>query len=211
MEKNSKIYNAAHALIAIQAELDVKKGIFNEFGNFWYRKAEDILAIAKPIAKKYNSGIVLSDVVQTVLNRYYLISTATLVFVDSETGYVDSISATGYAREIETKTKMDEAQITGAASSYARKYALCGLLAIDSGEDPDQLNNSQDKKPSAAKGTFSTQGGELPANKMQEIMAALALGAPWKEIAKGYSITPTQAAQIRGFLTPTKKPKQGLT
>lgn len=120
-------------LVKIQKGLRAPKSNFNEFGNFHYRSLEDIVEAAKPLMAEQGAILLLSDEVVLIGDRYYIKSTATLV--DSETG--DSVSASGLAREAEKKTKMDDAQVTGAASSYARKYALCGLFAIDGQDDAD--------------------------------------------------------------------------
>lgn len=120
-------------LLKIQRELKAPKKHFNEFGNFHYRSLEDIIEAAKPLMAEAGVVLLLSDEVCQVGNRFYVKATATLV--DIESG--DSVSAFGLAREIEKKTKMDDAQVTGASSSYARKYALCGLFAIDGQDDAD--------------------------------------------------------------------------
>lgn len=120
-------------LLKIQRELKAPKKHFNEFGNFHYRSLEDIIEAAKPLMAEAGVVLLLSDEVCQVENRFYVKATATLV--DIESG--DSVSAFGLARETEKKTKMDDAQVTGAASSYARKYALCGLFAIDGQDDTD--------------------------------------------------------------------------
>ena len=120
-------------LLKIQRELKAPKKHFNKFGNFHYRSLEDIIESAKPLMAEAGVVLLLSDEVCQIENRFYVKATATLV--DIESG--DSVSSFGLAREAEKKTKMDDAQVTGAASSYARKYALCGLFAIDGQDDTD--------------------------------------------------------------------------
>lgn len=117
-------------LIAIQSKLEAPKGQFNKFGGYSYRSAEDILKAVKPLADEQKSSITLSDEVVMVGDRIYIKSTATIT---NEKG--EAFSTTGYAREAESKKGMDESQISGSASSYARKYALNGLLAIDDTKD----------------------------------------------------------------------------
>ena len=118
-------------LQAIQSELVAPKGQYNSFGKYNYRSAEDILEALKPILKKHNAAITLSDEIVYIEGRYYVEASVTL-FAEGE-----AIGAKASAREEETKKGMDGSQITGTASSYARKYALNGLFAIDDNKDPD--------------------------------------------------------------------------
>ena len=127
-------------LVKIQAELKVPKNQTNAFGKYKYRSAEDIIEAVKPILNKYGTALVVSDEVVQVGDRVYIKATATLL--DSTD---DHISVNGWAREEEVKKGMDAAQITGSASSYARKYALNGLFAIDDTKDADATNNHQDE------------------------------------------------------------------
>ena len=118
-------------LQAIQSELVAPKGQYNSFGKYNYRSAEDILEALKPILKKHNAAITLSDEIVYIEGRYYVEASVTL-YAEGE-----AIGAKASAREEETKKGMDGSQITGTASSYARKYALNGLFAIDDNKDPD--------------------------------------------------------------------------
>ena len=121
-------------LIKVQMELKAPKNQRNTFGNYNYRSCEDILEALKPILAKHEATVFISDKVVVKENSWaYIESTAT--FVDIETG--ESISTTAFARETENKKGMDSSQITGSASSYARKYALIGLFLIDDSVDPD--------------------------------------------------------------------------
>ena len=121
-------------LIKVQQELKAPKNQRNTFGNYNYRSAEDILEALKPVLAAHEATVFISDkVVVKENNCAYIESTAT--FVDIETG--ESISTTAFAREAENKKGMDPSQITGSASSYARKYALNGLFLIDDAVDPD--------------------------------------------------------------------------
>lgn len=131
-------------LAEIQAKLKAPKGQFNSFGKYHYRSAEDILEAVKKVVNPMGFSIILTDQVKEIGGRIYVESTASLF--NGELEY----SATGYAREEETKKGMDGSQITGAASSYARKYALNGLFAIDDTKDSDATNDhgkSQESKP----------------------------------------------------------------
>lgn len=122
-------------LRSIQTELNAPKNQYNAFGKYSYRSCEDILAAVKPLLAAYNCTLTLTDGIELIGDRFYVRATATLT---NDTG--DTAKATAYAREDEVKKGMDGAQITGAASSYARKYALNGLFCIDDVKDPDATN-----------------------------------------------------------------------
>ena len=135
-------------LLAVQSELKAPKGQYNSFGKYKYRSCEDIVEAAKPILAKVNAVILLSDEIVEVSGRFYVKSTAR--FLDCEKG--EFVEASAYAREDESKKGMDGAQVTGATSSYARKYALNGLLAIDDTNDADATNThggEMENKPAA--------------------------------------------------------------
>ena len=130
-------------LNAIQTALKAPKSQYNEFGKYKYRKAEDILESVKPLLAQHGCTITCSDELILVGSRYYIKATVTLT--DMESG--QAVSTTAWAREEEDKKGMDGSQITGASSSYARKYALNGLLCIDDTADSDTTNVG-DSKPS---------------------------------------------------------------
>lgn len=121
----------------IQKKLDAPKGQFNSFGNYKYRSCEDILGAVKPLLG--DLVLTLSDEMVQLGDRYYVKATATL------TDGQGSISVSAYARESLDKKGMDSSQITGATSSYARKYALSGLFAIDDTKDADTMDNTTTK------------------------------------------------------------------
>ena len=121
-------------LTQLQNELKAPKGQRNSFGNYNYRSAEDILEAVKPLLGKYNLTQIISDDIELIGDRYYLKATVTLV---NNENAEEKISVTALARESQVKKGMDESQITGTASSYARKYALNGLYAIDDTKDSD--------------------------------------------------------------------------
>ena len=125
-------------LIAIQSELKAPKSQFNKFGGYKYRKAEDILEAVKPLLAKQKCTLIITDDVVLIGNRIYVKATAT---IKNEKGECETTN--GWAREEETKKGMDGSQITGASSSYARKYALNGLCAIDDNADSDTTNDGQ--------------------------------------------------------------------
>ena len=125
----------AKSLNLIQSELKVEKGHTNNFGKYNYRNLSDILEGLKPLLEKTGTSVVISDSIECVNGFNYIKATVTL------TDGNDSISSTGWARESVTKKGMDDSQITGATSSYARKYACNGLFAIDDTADADSMDN----------------------------------------------------------------------
>ena len=125
-------------LITIQSELKAPKTQYNKFGGYKYRKAEDILEAVKPLLAKQKCTLIITDDIVMVGSRIYVKATAT---IKNEKGEYET--STGWAREEETKKGMDGSQITGASSSYARKSALNGLLAIDDNADSDTTNDGQ--------------------------------------------------------------------
>ena len=135
--------------IAFQNELKAPKNQYNSYGGFNYRSAEDILEAVKPLESKYGILIFLSDDVVLCGGRVYVKATATAVDANGES---EPIKSTAVAREQDEKKKMDAPQITGTASSYARKYALNGLLCIDDTKDADtdqyhQISEPEDISP----------------------------------------------------------------
>jgi len=131
-------------LAKIQAVLKAPKQQFNSFGKYKYRSCEDILEAVKPLLAENNCTLIISDKLIYLGGRFYIEATATIINEKQE-----QISTTGLARESETKKGMDAAQITGSASSYARKYALNGLFAIDDTKDSDTTNTGQNRNWSA--------------------------------------------------------------
>lgn len=143
-------------LIAIQSELKAPKSQFNKFGGYKYRKAEDILEAVKPLLNKNKCTLTITDDIVMVGNRIYVKATAT---IKNEKGECET--TTGWAREEETKKGMDGSQITGASSSYARKYALNGLFAIDDNADSDTTNDGQQQTQQQAQ----TQAQQTASNQ----------------------------------------------
>ncbi len=133
-------------LVEIQSSLKAPKGQYNKFGKYAYRSCEDILEAVKPLANKLNCSVLLSDRIVLVGDRIYVEATATL-FKDSE----NIVESTALAREPLSQKGMNEAQITGSASSYARKYALNGLFAIDDTKDSDTDEYTKQTTKSSAK------------------------------------------------------------
>ena len=136
--------NIFEKLQIIQSKLKAPKSQRNNFGNYNYRNCEDILEAVKPLLEEVKAAIKITDEVVLIGERYYI--KATVEFINAENG--ESIENSAFAREEETKKGMDGSQITGASSSYARKYALNGLFAIDDTKDSDTTNtgNNLDAK-----------------------------------------------------------------
>lgn len=181
-------------LLTIQQTLNAPKGQYNKFGGYSYRSAEDILEAVKPLLQ--NVTLMISDEIVLIGDRYYVKATATLS--DGE----DSISATAFAREEKEQKGMTAGQLTGATSSYARKYALNGLFCIDDAKDPDtdayakqtnqqprQQKNPPKQQPQQQKAPpnpdevlarFCDAAAKAPdANKLREIF-----GKCWKLLPK---------------------------
>lgn len=140
--------NIHEKLLNIQNELKAPKNQWNSFGKYAFRNCEDILEAVKPLCLKYKALTYVSDEIVTIGDRYYVRATAVLVDCEKEKlESSDVICVTASAREAENKTGMDLAQVTGATSSYARKYALNGLFDIDDTKDPDteEHKNQQEK------------------------------------------------------------------
>lgn len=160
----------------IQCELKAPKTQMNKFGGYAYRSCEDILEAVKPLLQKYEAALTIGDEIIAVADRIYVKATATLKGKDGEVG----VSA--YAREPASKKGSDESQITGAASSYARKYALNGLFAIDDAKDADATNTHEDARD---------KKGEYPAPMSAEQVADLlqlceASGTDPQKVAAAY-------------------------
>ena len=140
--------NLREKLTSIQTSLKAPKSQFNSFGKYHYRSCEDILEALKSHLASTKTAIIINDEIIAVGTRIYVKSTVTLLDNESE----ETITATASARESEDKKGMDSSQLTGATSSYARKYALNGLFCIDDNKDADSADNSkEDKKPKEPK------------------------------------------------------------
>lgn len=163
-------------LLKIQIELKAPKNQYNSFGEYRYRSCEDILEAVKPLLKETNSVLLLSDEITEVGERIYVKATATLK--DEK----DSISVSAFAREVEEKKKLDGSQLTGVASSYARKYALNGLFCIDDTKDTD--TNEYVQKTSQAKATEKKE----PTYREKVIEFAKRRNIPFTELAKDYGL-----------------------
>ena len=158
------------SLSEIQKELKVPKKHYNKFGDFYYRKLEDICEAVKPLLQKYKWHLKIEDEPVLIGERVYLKATA---FVKENEKIIEQCTA--YAREPDVKKGMDESQITGAASSYARKYACNGLFGLDDTEDSD--SEAVAKKP-------LTKAQENHAAKMRNSKTLAELKAIWEKLTE---------------------------
>ena len=140
-------------LLAIQTKLKAPKGQYNSFGKYSYRSAEDILEAVKPLNAEQGVLLTITDEIKEIGGRVYVVATATV------SDGTDELKVSAFAREPENKKGMDESQITGATSSYARKYALNGLYAIDDNKDADTNEHKQQQENAPKK---------QPAQKQQQ-------------------------------------------
>lgn len=163
-------------VIAVQSQLKAPKNQRNNFGGYNYRNCEDILEAVKPLLKAEGLLLTITDDIVVLGDRFYVKATATL------TDGKRSLSNQAFAREEATKKGMDGSQVTGAASSYARKYALNGLFAIDDNKDADALNNGQD----AAKGKDFDKGKAKAIEEAKNAPDLAALNAIYKKWQKTY-------------------------
>lgn len=175
----------------IQVELKAPKNLYNSFGRYKYRNAESILEAAKPLCAKHGCTLTVSDEVILIGSRYYIKATATVQDKDG-----NAASATALAREDETKKGMDGAQITGTASSYARKYALNGLFCIDDTKDPDsnEYHNQTTESPQEV-----TAAPEVTAQVVKD-MATTALAGYAQRTGKDKKTVQTEAKIFIGKL-----------
>ena len=159
-------------LNAIQIELKAPKDQYNSFGKYKYRNAEDICKAVKPLLEKYKAVLTISDDIVAVGGRIYVKATATIFDAESDpkskmnsdgfiTTQINRFEVTAYAREADDKKGMDAAQVTGATSSYARKYALNGLFLLDDTKDVDTEEYQAQAKSGGKKATSATTNDSM--------------------------------------------------
>lgn len=137
---NDPMVSFRQRVLSVQTQLSCPKNRFNKFGDFHYRSCEDILIAAKPLLKAHGLILTIQDDIKDTDGGIYIEAMATLCDVYSR----DCFSVKAYAQKIREHKKMNEAQLTGATSSYARKYALNGLFCIDDAQDPDAFSNEKE-------------------------------------------------------------------
>ena len=149
-------------LLAIQTKLKAPKGQYNSFGKYSYRSAEDILEAVKPLNAEQGVLLTITDEIKEIGGRVYVVATATV------SDGTDALKVSAFAREPENKKGMDESQITGATSSYARKYALNGLYAIDDNKDADTDEHKQQQENAPKKQQAQKQQQKQQAQQQQQ-------------------------------------------
>ncbi len=190
--------NTIHTkLSAIQAALKAPKSQYNEFGKYKYRKAEDILESVKPLLAKNGCTLTCTDELILVGSRYYIKATATITSIEDGS----SVYTTAFAREEEEKKGMDGSQVTGASSSYARKYALNGLLCIDDTADSDTTNTGDGKgrKDTPVKGSKTAQKSTQSSQADNDKADLLPGGKTYAKIVAAYATgkTPKSGGDYR--------------
>lgn len=186
-------------LLTLQAKLKVPKGQYSDFGGYYYRNCEDITEAAKPLLAEVKAVLLLTDEIVTVGNRTYVKAVAKLVDAEGD-GVVE---VNGYAREVESRPKFDVAQLTGTASSYARKYALNGLFALDDAKDADALSpvqqpaekpaGSQKPANNAKRQPTAKPAGKVTSYQMGQLQAlAKQKGVAVDSVVAGYKINNLQ-------------------
>ena len=195
-EKKETKKQELNELVYIQSTLKAPKNQRNTFGGYNYRSCEDIMEAVKPLLKDTNCTLVISDEIVQVADRIYVKSTATL-----KTPSGEEFKNTAYAREALSKKGMDESQVTGAASSYARKYALNGLFCIDDTKDADALNVNKEytQQPQA-------QQSVQPQVSVDTVMKEIAAAKTEQELGAIYYKYPQwqRDANFTGALTARK-------
>lgn len=161
-----KVKNVYEKLMEVQAELKAPKGQYNSFGKYNYRSCEDILEGVKPLLSKVGAVITLCDSIEVIGDRVYVKAIAKFTDVESR----ESVENTAFAREPVEKKGSDESQITGASSSYARKYALNGLLLIDDTKDADTDENHNESSAKAKKQVDAPKEPEKITDKDKEVL-----------------------------------------
>lgn len=195
--------NLKEKLLQIQSELKAPKNQWNEFGKYSYRNCEDILEAVKPLCAKHKVVLRLFDEIVMVGNRYYVKAHAVLSDVEKEDEGLVAIDNVAYAREEENKKGMDGSQVTGASSSYARKYALNGLFNIDDTRDSDTTNTGEKGKEKAK------HNEELVKKVIKGTSFTLADAEKWANKKYGCAVGELDDAAVNALLSAIKKAIEG--
>lgn len=162
--------NKFQLLAEIQDEISVPKSRYNDFGKYSYRSYEDIVEAVKPVCRAHGATLTVTDEVTVVDGWHYVKATANITFWESG----ESVEVTAYAREAEAKKGSDVSQVTGMASTYARKYALCGLFSLDGQDDADSMDNRRQTAKSSKQRLWETiqrEAGKLGLDPMEGVNA----------------------------------------
>lgn len=195
-------------LKGVQQQLKAPKNQRNNYGGYNYRSCEDILEAVKPLLGTNSLSLLINDEIVLIGDRYYIKATATIF--DDKGNYV---SNSGYAREELTRKGMDSAQITGAASSYARKYALNGLFAIDDTKDADALNNGEEPKKRTTATSQQTTATSKATEKTtaKQALAELAKVKSVEELKLAFTRLPRELRTDDSIIDFCKKYSEKLT
>lgn len=193
--------NVYEKLMNIQSELVAPKGQFNSFGKYHYRSCEDIVEALKPLLAKHKAVLTITDEIALIGDRHYVKATAALI--DVEKG--EKVEVSAYAREDLNKKGMDLSQLTGSTSSYARKYALNGLFAIDDTKDSDATNTHDAKAEDKSKGnqrSYQQNNKNVDEDKQAIVDNSLATG---KQLNLLYKLTKEKGfeSQMGGYIKKT--------
>lgn len=191
-EKKETIMHLTEKLMNIQVELKAPKNQYNSFGKYKYRNIEDIQEALKPLLNKYCVALTLSDEIVEVGGRVYVKATARLIDCISD----EVIETTAYARESSDKKGMDDAQITGATSSYARKYCVSGLMLLDDTQDVDSEEYQQAQKKETKKATApkkEEKAAEQVPNPTPEQVPSRAL---LRKFCQDFNVNPNIIVQV---------------
>lgn len=201
--------NIYEKLMIIQQKLKAPKGQENRFGGYKYRSCEDILEAVKPLLSETKTALTISDMIEDVNGRYYIMATAKLTNCE-EPG--ETVINTAYAREADTKKGMDDSQITGSASSYARKYALNGLFCIDDTRDADAWNTGngtpetpKKKEPKASAPKESGTAETATKNYLKQMIVKYAYRDFGGQILKHYKVDSIDAMTPEQLATAAKQ------
>ena len=188
-------------LSEIQQKIKAPKNLYNSFGKYNYRNAESILEAFKPFEKEYNVFLVIADDIVSVGDRIYVKATACLHDCDTE----ENVSATAFAREASEKKGMDESQITGTASSYARKYALNGLFLLDDTKDADTDEYANQKKAGEKETAEQKKRIALKKKVIEDICSKQKLDARLICSGNGYDYDKMTETQLENMIASLKK------
>ena len=190
-ETKTKAMSLREKLMRIQVELKAPKNLYNSFGKYKYRNAEGIQEALKPMEKTYNVTTILTDEMIDISGRIYVKAIATIMDCDSD----EIISTTAFAREADAKKGMDEAQVTGATSSYARKYALNALFLLDDTKDVDSEEyqtqakaQTAQAKPKAQTAPAGHSKDDIKAKYAELIAFCKENGYDIKDVAKQFGL-----------------------
>ena len=188
-------------LSEIQQKIKAPKNLYNSFGKYNYRNAESILEAFKPFEKEYNVFLVIADDIVSVGDRIYVKATACLHDCDTE----ENVSVTAFARESSEKKGMDESQITGTASSYARKYALNGLFLLDDTKDADTDEYANQKKAGEKETAEQKKRIALKKKVIDDICSKHKLDAKMICAGNGYDYDKMTETQLENMIASLKK------